>query len=405
MEIFTHYETLKVTRDAPPDVIQAAYRALALKYHPDKHADAAESVSIMKNINVSYKILTDPYKKAEYDLWVRTQERNIRDPAKENLSPEAQAALDKVSKETAQAEGWAAQTARDAKDARDRANKAAKDAAAAGARDKAKWTAWAEKAAAEAAEAEKKAADAAAHAAATMSKAGLAKFQAGLKSGQAFTHYEALKVTRDAPAEVIRASYKVLAQNYQTTESQSDPEAARIIQIINESYKTLSHPQKRAEYDALIGKKKEQASAAPAKKDAAPSAPAARELTPRERDAKAAAEKAAAAAATTAAWVQQTEKEAQEAQAKADKAAQEAREKAKDKDAAKWTAWAAKLASEANDAKRRVAKAAAAAQEAKDKARRAAAEAARITAETESHAAEQDKQRSVWAAAEKTLEK
>ncbi|TLM65927.1 MAG: hypothetical protein FDZ70_10710, partial [Actinobacteria bacterium] len=38
-EIMDHYRTLQVTRDAEPEVIERAYRALSLKYHPDTARD------------------------------------------------------------------------------------------------------------------------------------------------------------------------------------------------------------------------------------------------------------------------------------------------------------------------------------------------------------------------------
>ena len=62
----THYDNLKVTRDAPPEVIRAAYRALALKYHSDRnpHPDSAR---IMKIINAAYEVLGDPERRREYD--------------------------------------------------------------------------------------------------------------------------------------------------------------------------------------------------------------------------------------------------------------------------------------------------------------------------------------------------
>ena len=37
----THYETLGVSQDAEDIVIQAAYRALMRRYHPDTHASSA----------------------------------------------------------------------------------------------------------------------------------------------------------------------------------------------------------------------------------------------------------------------------------------------------------------------------------------------------------------------------
>ncbi|QYD24734.1 J domain-containing protein (plasmid) [Klebsiella quasipneumoniae] len=36
----THYDNLKVSQDAPVEVIQAAYRTLAKKYHPDLGNDS-----------------------------------------------------------------------------------------------------------------------------------------------------------------------------------------------------------------------------------------------------------------------------------------------------------------------------------------------------------------------------
>jgi len=32
----THYDNLKVARDAPHEVIRAAYKTLSQKYHPDR---------------------------------------------------------------------------------------------------------------------------------------------------------------------------------------------------------------------------------------------------------------------------------------------------------------------------------------------------------------------------------
>ena len=34
-KIRTHYDNLKVARDAPIEVIRAAYKSLCMKYHPD----------------------------------------------------------------------------------------------------------------------------------------------------------------------------------------------------------------------------------------------------------------------------------------------------------------------------------------------------------------------------------
>ena len=69
----THYDNLKVSRDAPIEVIQAAYRSLARKHHPDRTGGAPESEAIMKIINASYEVLSDPQARAKHDQWIATQ--------------------------------------------------------------------------------------------------------------------------------------------------------------------------------------------------------------------------------------------------------------------------------------------------------------------------------------------
>jgi len=62
-----------VTRDAPPEVIRAAYKALSQKWHPDRnsHGDAPE---IMAYLNRAYDALSDPERRREYDEWLRDEE-------------------------------------------------------------------------------------------------------------------------------------------------------------------------------------------------------------------------------------------------------------------------------------------------------------------------------------------
>jgi len=66
----THYDNLKVSTDAPFEVIQAAYRSLAKKYHPDRNADNPDAARIMLLINTAYDVLSDPVKRAEHDAWI-----------------------------------------------------------------------------------------------------------------------------------------------------------------------------------------------------------------------------------------------------------------------------------------------------------------------------------------------
>lgn len=66
----THYDNLKVSRDAPSEVIKSAYRALANKYHPDRHGGNESAMKAMKAINVSYEVLIDPEKRKAHDAWI-----------------------------------------------------------------------------------------------------------------------------------------------------------------------------------------------------------------------------------------------------------------------------------------------------------------------------------------------
>lgn len=60
------YEILHLHPSAHPDVIQAAYRRLALLYHPDKNP-SPEATEMMAAVNRAYAVLSDPEKRAEYD--------------------------------------------------------------------------------------------------------------------------------------------------------------------------------------------------------------------------------------------------------------------------------------------------------------------------------------------------
>ena len=57
------YEVLQVDRRAEPEVVRAAYRALARKNHPDFGGD----VRRMASINEAWAVLGDPARRAAYD--------------------------------------------------------------------------------------------------------------------------------------------------------------------------------------------------------------------------------------------------------------------------------------------------------------------------------------------------
>ncbi|MAY54772.1 MAG: hypothetical protein CMQ46_02920 [Gammaproteobacteria bacterium] len=77
-KIRTHYDNLKVARDAPVEVIRAAYKSLCLKYHPDRNANSPESQRAMKIINDSYAVLSDPERRRAHDAWISEKEGGPR---------------------------------------------------------------------------------------------------------------------------------------------------------------------------------------------------------------------------------------------------------------------------------------------------------------------------------------
>jgi hypothetical protein len=60
------YKTLQVDREAEDEVIQAAYRRLARKYHPDL-AESAEAAARMAGINAAWELIGDPEARRAYD--------------------------------------------------------------------------------------------------------------------------------------------------------------------------------------------------------------------------------------------------------------------------------------------------------------------------------------------------
>ena len=58
-----HYRVLQIQPDAVPEVVAAAYRALARLHHPDLGGDART----MAAVNDAWEVLGNPVRRAEYD--------------------------------------------------------------------------------------------------------------------------------------------------------------------------------------------------------------------------------------------------------------------------------------------------------------------------------------------------
>jgi len=85
--IHTHYDNLKVARNAPPEVIRAAYKTLSQNFHPDRNPGNPDAARIMGIINTSYAVLSDPAKRQEHDMWISQQEHSGK-PTSHAVPPE-----------------------------------------------------------------------------------------------------------------------------------------------------------------------------------------------------------------------------------------------------------------------------------------------------------------------------
>src|SRR5215203_5115399 len=64
-----YYDVLGVERAANDGELKAAFRKLAMKWHPDRNPNDTSSEGRFKEINEAYEILKDPDKRAAYDRY------------------------------------------------------------------------------------------------------------------------------------------------------------------------------------------------------------------------------------------------------------------------------------------------------------------------------------------------
>lgn len=67
MDYKDYYQVLGVNKKASADEIKAAYRKLAMKYHPDRNPGSKAAEEKFKEINEANEVLSDPQKRARYD--------------------------------------------------------------------------------------------------------------------------------------------------------------------------------------------------------------------------------------------------------------------------------------------------------------------------------------------------
>jgi curved DNA-binding protein CbpA len=83
----TPYEILNLSPDAEAVVIEAAYRALIKKYHPDLWVDDPNAQERAASINHAYATLRDPAAKAECDQRLRAWRNAVPTPPVAIMAP------------------------------------------------------------------------------------------------------------------------------------------------------------------------------------------------------------------------------------------------------------------------------------------------------------------------------
>jgi len=76
----TLYQVLQVDPDAEPEVIEAAFKRLALKYHPDR-SSAPDAADRMRELIAAKEVLSDPARRRAYDASIGIERKAPRPPA------------------------------------------------------------------------------------------------------------------------------------------------------------------------------------------------------------------------------------------------------------------------------------------------------------------------------------
>lgn len=73
-----YYEILEVDKNASEEIIEKAYKTLAKKYHPDLQNNS-NNQNKMQQINEAYEILSNDFKRREYDEKLQRQSVSVEE--------------------------------------------------------------------------------------------------------------------------------------------------------------------------------------------------------------------------------------------------------------------------------------------------------------------------------------
>jgi curved DNA-binding protein CbpA len=71
----------------PDEVIRAAYRALANKYHPDRNGGDPNAELRLKRLNAAFQVLGDPAKRKQYDELTQSPQGSDDGPPEPTKEP------------------------------------------------------------------------------------------------------------------------------------------------------------------------------------------------------------------------------------------------------------------------------------------------------------------------------
>jgi curved DNA-binding protein CbpA len=104
MAVTDPYRVLQITPTAEQEVVQAAFRALALKYHPDRDT-TGEAARRMAELNEAYRLVRDPVARGQWDA-AQARTKGGRTPTPGAVPPPPRATAAGTRLEFGRYAGW-----------------------------------------------------------------------------------------------------------------------------------------------------------------------------------------------------------------------------------------------------------------------------------------------------------